>query len=68
MPRFKRWTVILDWRDHDVTDSDEMQIWESCEAEAKAVATRRWRFAVAPSHPSCRLVRVWVVTDESAFA
>lgn len=67
MPSF---TVILDWQDHDVSDSDELQV--SAENAEAAILTAReiWSATNGAEYPTCRLEKVWILTPsmEREFA
>jgi hypothetical protein len=64
MPKTRR-TVVIDWRDNDATDSDEMQIWASSDEEAKTEAKKRWRTQIGFEWPSCRITRCWILSPGS---
>jgi hypothetical protein len=66
MPKTRR-IVVIDWQDHDVTDSDEMQIWANSDAEATAAARKKWRLDVGYQWPGCQIVRCWVVPAASQY-
>lgn len=59
MPRF---TVILDWRDHDVSDSDEMQVCAKTAAGATSRARAIWSATNGDAYPDCHLEKVWILT------
>lgn len=56
MPKY---TVIIDWTDHDVLDADEFQVFASDPAAAIAAAKKRWRLSVA-EWPGIRMRKVWL--------
>lgn len=63
MPQ-KKWTVIVDWVDGVVTDSDEVVVYAETESAAISKAREIWRIAVGLRWPSCRIESAWVLTPE----
>lgn len=61
MPKTRR-TVVIDWQDNDVTDSDELQVWAESDEEAMSAAKRKWRSDIGFQWPGCRIVKAFVVS------
>lgn len=62
--RKKRWIVAIDWADGDVEDTAEVCVYAESSAEAKSAASRKWRLTIGAEWPSCRVQRVFIVTDD----
>lgn len=60
----KKWTVIVDWVDGFVTDSDEVVVYAESESEAVCAARTKWAETVGFNWPSCRIEAAWVLTKE----
>lgn len=48
------------WKDGEVEDADEIQVFAADEAAAAAEVRRRWRLTVGLRYPTCRIVEVEV--------
>lgn len=57
----KRWTVIVDWTDGDITDADEVVVYADSSAEAVSRARQKWRMTVGAYWPHCQLNRAWIL-------
>jgi len=62
MPK-KKWIVIIDWIDSDVSDADEFTVFAENAAEAKAKARARWEAMFPPQFPNCKIEKVWILTS-----
>lgn len=62
--RKKKWTVIIDWVDGFVTDSDEVAVCAETAGAAVVRAKAKWRTTVGIQWPSCRIESAWVLTPE----
>lgn len=58
------YTVICDWTDDFVADSDEMQIWAKNAAGATSRARAMWSATKGAEWPNCALDRVWILQSE----
>ncbi|NDD03619.1 MAG: hypothetical protein EB078_01820 [Proteobacteria bacterium] len=60
----KRWTVCIDWVDGAVEDTDETVVSADSRQAAIAKAKKRWRLEIGARHPTCRIVRAFILTGE----
>lgn len=56
----KRWTVVIDWIDGDVEDSDEIAVSAKTSADAVCKAVAEWTETLQPRWPSCSVQAVSV--------
>ena len=65
MPSYR---VIIEWKDNDVEDADEMQVIARSPPFALKAARRRWDTQFGAKYPECRATRLFVLTDEEMSA
>lgn len=58
------WTVLIDWQDNDVEDTDEIQV-EGARTAMQAIskAKRQWRDTYGAAWPNCRINRIRILTE-----
>lgn len=60
----KVYTVLVDWHDNDVEDTDEIQVNGAKSAlSAISKAKRAWRLTYGAKYPHCRITRIRILTD-----
>lgn len=59
----KAYRVIVDWRDGEVEDSDELIVYSYSATSARQTARRAWTAANRAAWPHCRIIRAWILTD-----
>lgn len=66
----KTYRVIVDWKDGEVEDSDELIVYSDSAATAMRSARIVWTEANRAAWPHCRIIRAWILTDRvlSGFA
>jgi hypothetical protein len=57
----RKYTVIVDWTDADVADSDEVTVSAGSAKEAIRKARETWNGTIGAKWPHCRVERVWVL-------
>jgi hypothetical protein len=60
----KRWIVIVEWIDGDVSDSDELIVFAETAAGATSKARRVWTVTNRAEHPNIWIKKVFVLTPE----
>ena len=60
----KRLTVLIDWIDGDVEDSDEVRVSAESAAEAIRKARAKWRMTIGAQWPHCKIVSATILTPE----
>jgi hypothetical protein len=60
----KRWIVIVEWIDGDVSDSDELIVFAETAAGATSKARRIWAAANLADYPSISTTKVFVLTPK----
>lgn len=63
----RRWTVLVDWVDGPVEDTDEVVVMAATPSAAVAAAKRMWRLTIGAEWPACRLTKASIVTKEKNF-
>lgn len=59
------YTVLVDWHDNDVEDTDEIQVRGVKSAlSAISKAKRQWREAYGAQYPHCRITRIRILTEK----
>jgi len=59
----KRRTVLIDWIDGDVSDSDEVVVVCQDDETAIAKAKAKWRMTIGAQWPHCRIQKAEVLTQ-----
>lgn len=59
----KSYRVIVDWKDGEVEDSDELIVYSDSAANARRSAYVVWTEANRAAWPHCRIIRAWILTD-----
>lgn len=57
----RKYTVIVEWTDHDVDDADELVIFAASAAKAIELARSIWSATKGAEWPSCRISRMLIV-------
>lgn len=57
----RKHTVIIDWIDGDVEDSDEIVVFADSADEAARKARAKWRMTIGAKWPNCRIAAVSIV-------
>ena len=60
----KRWKVVVDWRDGDVEDSDELTVCAKTAAGAASRAKAIWSETNRAEWPRIRIEKVFVLTPK----
>ena len=58
----RKYTVIVEWTDHDVDDADELVVFAASPAKAIELARAIWSATKGAEWPSCRISKVWILT------
>lgn len=58
----RRWTVLVDWVDGPVEDSDEVVVTADTPAAAIAAARKTWRVTIGAEWPRCKMTAVTILT------
>jgi hypothetical protein len=58
----KRWIVVIDWVDGDVSDSDEVVVVCQDDETAISRAKAKWRMIIGAQWPHCRIKKVEILT------
>jgi hypothetical protein len=58
----KRWIVVIDWVDGDVSDSDEVAVIAESGAHAMKKAVVRWTTKTLAKWPNCVVEKVEILT------
>jgi hypothetical protein len=58
----KRWIVVIDWVDGDVSDSDEVAVIAESGAHAMKKAVVRWTTKTLEKWPHCSVEKVEILT------
>jgi len=58
----KRWIVLIDWVDGDVSDSDEVAVIAESRAHAMKKAVVRWTTKTLAKWPNCVVEKVEILT------
>jgi hypothetical protein len=58
----KRWIVVIDWVDGDVSDSDEVAVIADSGAQAVKKAVMRWTPKTLAKWPNCVVEKVEILT------
>lgn len=59
----KTYRVIVDWKDGEVEDSDELIVYSDSVANARQTARLAWTAANRAAWPHCRIIRAWILTN-----
>jgi hypothetical protein len=59
----RTFTVLVDWVDGDVFDTDEFIVVAKSAAEAKKTAHAMWSATNGAKYPSCRVEKVQILTQ-----
>ena len=66
MPSYR---VIIEWKDNDVEDADEMQVIARSPRTAITSARKKWDAKNRKKCPNCRATCLWILTEkERGFA
>jgi len=65
MPSYR---VIIEWKDNDVEDADEMQVIARSPTTAIKAARRKWAAKFGDRYPHCRITSSFVLTDKEMSA
>lgn len=57
----RQWTVLVDWVDGPVEDTDEVTVTAATEAAAVAAAKYAWRLTKGAEWPMCKMTGVAVL-------
>lgn len=57
----RKWTVLIDWEDGDVSDTDEMTIRAETEVEALIMVLSEWAAKTLLEWPSCTIQSISVL-------
>jgi hypothetical protein len=63
MPR-KTWTVLIDWADGDIEDSDEVLVMAGSASEAVKAAVEEWGWSAASMYPHCIMLDAVILTRQ----
>ncbi len=58
--RNRIYRAVVIWRDGDVEDADEIELFAESDAAAASAARRSWRLTYGARYPHCRIVAVEV--------
>ena len=61
----RKHTVIIDWEDRGVEDSDEIVVFADSAAQAIQKAKEKWRLTIGAKWPQCRIVGAKVLPRRS---
>jgi hypothetical protein len=59
----RRWTVLVDWTDGPVEDTDEVVVTAATPSAAVAAAKKAWRLTIGAEWPACKLTNVEIATS-----
>ena len=62
----QQWTVVIDWVDGDVEDSDECSVYAANADEAISMAREIWQRTYGSQWPSCEIVNATALVHKSA--
>ncbi len=62
----RKHTVIIDWEDRGVEDSDEIVVFADSAAQAVQKAREKWRLTIGIKWPQCRIVEAKVLPRRAA--
>jgi len=62
----QQWTVVIDWIDGDVEDSDECSVYAASSDEAISMAREIWQQTYGRQWPFCRIVKATALAHKSA--
>ncbi len=62
----RKHTVIIDWDDRGVEDSDEIVVFADSAAQAVQKAREKWRLTIGIKWPQCRIVEAKVLPRRAA--
>jgi hypothetical protein len=62
----QQWTVVIDWADGDVEDSDECSVYAASSDEAISMAREIWQRTYGSQWPSCEIVTTTALAHKSA--
>ena len=60
----RKHTVIIDWEDRGVEDSDEIVVFADSAAHAVQKAREKWRLTIGIKWPHCRIVEAKAYTRQ----
>lgn len=61
-------TAIVDWRDSDVEDADEIRVRADSAAQARRRARAKWSGTKGATWPHCRITRITIFRSQRECA
>ena len=61
----RKFTVVVDWVDGAVSDSDEIVVFADSAASAKKKAALKWSESVGKKWPTATKEKAWILTARS---
>ncbi len=59
------WTVLIDWADGDIEDSDEVRVVAGSASDAVKVAVQRWGNDIGMKYPHCMMLDANILTRQT---
>lgn len=59
----RTFTVLVDWADNHVEDTDEIQVTATAAAAAIAKAKVKWMRTIGRQYRYCRITRIRILTE-----
>jgi len=60
----RRFTVVVEWRDGEVEDCDEVTVIATNRAGATSAAKKKWKKTVGRDYPTCVVLKTYAITPE----
>lgn len=58
----RKYAVVVEWTDREVSDADELPTWAKSAAEAKRKAKTAWIAAFGAQYSNCQIDRIFVLS------